>query len=122
LQATLTRARNLTRTPARGLDLAFAHALAGNLALARTLDLACLLALALARTLAHDRDHTLDRTCALDLDLARTRARALARTLDLARADTLDIYIHFFLLQERRARRLPAWEGILLVKERTLDV
>ncbi len=68
----------------------------------------------LQATLTRARD--LARTLDLDPDLARALADEVAR--DLA----LDIYIHLFLLQERRARRLPAWEGILLVKERILDV
>jgi energy-coupling factor transporter ATP-binding protein EcfA2 len=117
LQATLTRARDLADIRVGDDNHALARDLARHLALTRSLSLASLLALALTRSLAHDRDLAL--VGALDLDLARAHADALAHTD--AHASALDIFVYLFLLQERRARRLPAWEGILLVKVRTLD-
>jgi len=116
LQATLTRARDLADIRADTDNLALARDLARLLALTRSLALASLLALTLTRSLARGRDLAL--VGALDLDLARANADALAHDHTV---NAHDIYIHLFLLQERRARRLSAWEGILLVKERTLD-
>ena len=60
-----------------------------------------------------DRAIERDRT----LDLVHTSDPSLVRDSSLVQA----LYIQLFLLQERRAQRLPAWEGILLVKEQILD-
>ena len=48
---------------------------------------------------------------ALDLDLARTRYLALAQVY-------LDVYVDIFILQGRRIGKLPAFEGIRIVRER----
>ena len=80
------------------------------------------LAFVFERTRALDR--VLDRAHARALDQVLTRALSLDQALDLdsARAldstRALDLYITLFLLQERIAGKLPAYEGILLVKDR----
>jgi hypothetical protein len=145
LNSDLARARN--RASARALDLARdlanARDIAGDLASTSARDLALdlvrditrisdhALGLDRDRASAHDRDHWRDhvRDLARDLilDLARditnvySLAGDIANALDNALDRDLALYIHLFLLQERRARRLPAWEGILLVKEQILD-
>ena len=51
--------------------------------------------------------------------LALARARALARTRYLALAQVyLDVYVDIFILQGRRIGKLPAFEGIRIVRER----
>jgi energy-coupling factor transporter ATP-binding protein EcfA2 len=94
----------------------------------------------IARARVRDLDRALDLALDHDLILARDRDRArvldptLDRVLDLALADAyinvfdddlsytldhaLDLYITLFLLRERIAGNLPAYEGILLVKTR----
>jgi hypothetical protein len=70
--------------------------------------------LASADALALERD--LDRASARDLTSALALYLASTFTSDFARA--LDLYFTLFLLRERISGRLPAYEGILLVRER----
>jgi energy-coupling factor transporter ATP-binding protein EcfA2 len=117
------RARDLTRT--RDLALALTHARTLNLAFARDLarDLARSLALALAR--ARSRDLAFHRA----LDLARDLTRALVgwRKWVVRKRDEdelqriidgyLYIYVTLVELEARLQGKLPACEGILIVKE-----
>jgi energy-coupling factor transporter ATP-binding protein EcfA2 len=121
-------ADDLTRALIRALDLDRALALTNTLTsgLARGDALALIRALDLDRADARDLGRALARASARDLSLTRALSlgRDLARDLAFARApvSALALYIDLILLQERGAARLPAWEGILLVKERILEV
>lgn len=114
----LDRARALSRD--LGRELNYAHDRTHNRVRAHALSRACNHAhnVALDLYLARDR--------VLDLDLTHSsRIRTLALDLvfdrDHAFDHALDLYITLFLLQERIAGNLPAYEGILLVKYRRLD-
>jgi energy-coupling factor transporter ATP-binding protein EcfA2 len=140
IQATLTSNFASDSDLARDLALylALTHDLAPDLARDRNsvldLDLAFDLVRALdrdrdlARDLAFDRNLARDRNLAFARNLAFDRRLALDRNLHFARNHVRDrdrdlalsLFTHLFLLQERRAQRLSAWEGILLVKERVL--
>jgi energy-coupling factor transporter ATP-binding protein EcfA2 len=141
------RARYLTSTSQRDIALVSVRARSvraldldrnvsdRNLALAATLDL--IRSHALAFTFDRTQDLALPRASVLALVHTCAKACAhtssnLASTFTLARASAsaftnalisaLALYIDLVLLEERRAGKLPAKEGILLVKERTLKV
>lgn len=103
-----TRVRDYIRTLDLYLDLDHALDLASNSRRASNSD----------RVLGFDLARSLDRVRNASLTLALDRARDSIHESVLA----LDLYIQLLILQERRAGRLPAWEGILLVKERQQDV
>jgi energy-coupling factor transporter ATP-binding protein EcfA2 len=110
-----TRIRDRVRifTFARALDRALDEARASDRdlssALVQVLNYDLDPAIKLARARAHD-----SRVFERDLAIASKRVDAFNRARDRA----LDLYILYHLLQERIAGNFPAYEGILLVKER----
>ena len=82
-------------------------------------------------SLGRDRDRAIGYAHAFifALDRAVNRPHTHAHALDLVQNHTrfqglihiLNLYTSLVLLKERREQRLPAWEGILLLKEQLLD-
>lgn len=118
----------------RAIEFALADAIDFTLAYDRTRDydiansiksrIDLTIANATARNLDHNRDlyraRAHDHARAEDIAHARDAARELALVSHGTFFHTynFDVYIAIFILQERIAGRLPAWEGIRLVRER----
>ena len=118
----------LKRTHALASDLDFE----GDLGLASASDLASDLGLTLAFTSTLERELANASALALEGDRTRALERALGLTLAYASAlkryltyylaNTFKIYIYIFLFVQRPKGMLPAYEGILLIKERTTEI